>query len=276
MSIIDGIMNALSFSFFVRALVVGGMLSVVCGFLGTFIIIRKEAIIGHTLANMAFLGIALGILFSVNLSLMSAIVCLFGVFLIVILKRSQFFASDSVLEFTAQFAMASAIIVISLLQGYRTDLMQYLFGDILAISRSDMTATILLTVVVLISIIVMKRKLLQVTFNEELAHSSGTSLILYELLFLLLVGLVVVFAVKIVGVILMTAFLVISPNISKVIAKNFQQMLILSGILALLGTTVGLFVSYFLDVPSGPMIILVLGGMLFLALLSRVILARSR
>ncbi|PIZ72882.1 hypothetical protein COY07_02630 [Candidatus Peregrinibacteria bacterium CG_4_10_14_0_2_um_filter_43_11] len=262
-NMIAPILEAISFPFFTRGLLVGGLLALTCALLGNFVILRREAIIGHTISNIALLGITLGLFLNVDLNLATIIAVLVGVMVILFLQTTETFSHDSILELTAQISMAASVVMISQLSGYRTDLMQFLFGSILAISKTDVWLTATLSVVVLATLWLIRKPLLQVVFNTELAIAGRVNTNRINAIFMLALSLTVAIGIKIVGVILLASFLVIPANTAKVLAGNFKQMVVLSGFFGVIGTMIGLFLSYFWDVPSGPMIILTFGVILF-------------
>ncbi|MDI6715504.1 MAG: metal ABC transporter permease [Actinomycetota bacterium] len=266
MNTLNLIAEAFSYPFFVRALYVGGIISVAGAMLGIYVVLRRESLMGHTIADISFLGIAIGLALGMNLDLITTLVAALAAIAIAILQNTGRFSSDSVLAFTAEVSLAVAIFIISRLHGYRVDLLQYLFGDILGISSSDVVVSLALIPAILIILFFARKKLLQVTFNQELAISAGTNVPLYNTLFTMLVALTIAVGIKIIGIILIAAFLIIPANIAKVFARSFRETAILAVLSAILATTMGLIVSYVLDIPSGAMIVMSLGGMLLLAM----------
>lgn len=259
------IFEALQFDFFIRALIAGSMIAVSCSLLGNFIILRREALITHSISHIALLGIALSLLFKLHLNMTVIVTVIIGVILIIAIQNTRLFSYDSILELTAEIGMAGAIVTLSQLQGYQTDIMQYLFGDILAIDRTDIWFAMIIGAIVIVFFYFFHTKLLQVVFNEELALSIGTNSKLINFLFLILIGLVIAIGVKIVGVILLSAFLVIPANTAKALSKNFKQMAVYGVLVSVFGTIIGLFLSYSIDVPSGAMIILTLACLFVVA-----------
>ncbi len=272
---ITAITEALQFEFFVRALAAGSILALVCSLLGTFVVVRKEVMVAHTVSNMAFLGIVLAVLigFEMNIGILGA--SLLGVGTIAWLQRSPYFSRSSVLEFSSQIAMALAIVGISQMSGYRVDLLQFLFGDILAITKGDLLFTIVLAVIVLGTLLVMKKPLMQIVLNEELALSAGTKVGRVNLIYLALVALTVAIGLKIIGVILLAAFLVIPANVGKVVANSFGGLVLWAMTFGVTGTIIGLFLAYSWNVPSGAMIVVTMGIFLFLAMAVKKIMARK-
>lgn len=261
MDVFQRLFEAFSFDFFLRALFVGSILSVLCSLLGNFVVLRREAVVSHAISHVGLLGISLGLLldFNVNISLFLAVIG--AVFLILFFLRSQRFSPDSVLEFIAEMSLAGSIVVVSQMSGYRIDLMQFLFGDILLISERDVWMTAVLGFLVLFGLVFFFRPLSQALFNEELAKSAGVRISLMHTFFLLLLAMVVAVGMKIIGALLLAAFLVIPPNTAKTFARNFRGMMAWSAVIAFIGTNIGLFAAYLFDAPSGAMVVLVLGAM---------------
>jgi len=251
-------LELLQYSFFTRAILVGGVFSLVCGILGVFVVLRKESLIGHTIANVSFLGVVLGLLLGFPVTLTAIILSVFAAVLIIVLQKTSSTSRDSVLALLDQGALAGAIVLITSLAGYRTDLMQYLFGDILAIAPSDIGITLGLSVVVFVLFLLFSKKILQITFSPELALAAGTKAIWYESLLMVLISVVIALGIKVIGVILLASFLVIPANVAKLIARTSKEMIILSGLVGVFATVIGLFCSYIFDTPSGATIILVL------------------
>lgn len=258
---IDLMIEAFQFDFFIRALIIGSALAVVYALLGNFVVLRNEAIVGHSMANLAFLGAAIASLLSWNLYGLMIIVTLIGVLFIHFLQSSSSINRDSVLAFTSQLSMAIAIITLSFIQGYQ-NIEGFLFGSILAVSKNDLWITLVFSAIILMVLRFTYFPLLQTVINPELSQSNKINIHRINLIFMTTLALAIVLGVKIIGVILLAAFLVIPANIAKNIASNLRQMFLLSTLFGILGVFFGLVFSYILDAPSGAMIILILGAML--------------
>jgi zinc transport system permease protein len=248
---------------------VGGLISLASAILGIYVVLRKESLMGHAIADISFLGIALGLALGFNLDAATFFVAITAAVAIAALQNTGRFSHDSVLAFSAEVSLAAAIVIVSNLKGYRIDLVQYLFGDILGISQKDVMLVAALIPSILFILFVARKKVLQVTFNEELALSAGTNTLAYNTLFTVLVALTIAVGIKVVGVILITAFLIIPANTAKVLARSFKQTVFLAVVAALLAMALGLILSYAYDAPSGPTIVLCLGALLFLSVVLR-------
>lgn len=266
---IDLFWEAITFAFFQRALLVGSLLAMSCAFMGVFVVLRREVIVSHAISHLALLGIALGFILNVGLTWSVAVTALIGVVLIFWLQRTRRFGQDSVLEFVAESSIAAATVLVSLFGNYRGDLLQYLFGDILALTRQDVWLAVAVAALVAVFGWLARVRLLQSLFNEELALSAGVNNAAVNLLFTLLLALVVAVALKIVGAILIAAFLVIPANTAKTLAGSFRGMLIWALVFAWGGTTLGLFLSYAANTPSGSTIVLTMAAIFLLTVALR-------
>ncbi len=257
------ILDALQFGFFQRALMVGFLLAIIYALLGNFVVLREEAIIGHTMANIVFMGIAIGLLFSWDSFWIMILAALAGVLFIDYLQRSSRFSRDSILALTSQISIAAGIIILSQVEGYQ-NIEGFLFGNILAVSNSDLWMSLALFVINIIGLFIIRRRLTQLVINKDLAISAGANVDRVNFIFMLLLALTVAAGIKIIGVILLAAFLVIPANTAKNLASSFKQMVVLSVIVSVIGVLAGLLLSYHFDTPSGAMIVLVLGVILIL------------
>lgn len=255
------ILEAFQYSFFVRAFVAGIFLAMVYALLGNFVVLREEVVIGHAMANVVFMGMAIGLFFSWDLSWVMVLSALVGVLFINYLQRTSKFSPNSILELTAQISIAAAVVILSQVKGYQ-NIEGFLFGNILAISNADMWMTVVIFVINLVGLWVIRTDLTRLVINRDLAIAAGTKVERVNFIFMFLLALTVAMGIKIIGVILLAAFLVIPANIAKNIATSFKQMVLLSVIISLTSVVIGLFFSYYFDTPSGAMIVLILGGIL--------------
>ncbi|QQR83253.1 metal ABC transporter permease [Candidatus Peregrinibacteria bacterium] len=252
------IIEALQFSFFQRALAMGLVLAVVFALLGNFVVLRKESVVGHSIANILFLGIALGTFLQWNISLTATLVAMAGMALITLLQRMSVYSHDSILSFVEQMTMAGAIIILSVTPGYQ-NIEGFLFGNILAISNQDLWVGSVMACVTILLFFMFKKKLIQMVISPDLARSRGMNIEAVEFIFRFMLIISIAFAIKIVGVILIGAFLVIPTNAVKSIATSFAHMMLGSVLVAISGVILGLFTSYLLNIPSGASIIGALG-----------------
>jgi zinc transport system permease protein len=241
--------------FFVRAILAGAGLALIAGPLGCFVIWKRLAYFGDTLSHGALLGIALGLLFELNLELSVFVICTLVATTLLILQRRSSISSDALLGILAHASLAIGLVVLSLMTWIRVDLMGLLFGDILAVSKSDLWmigATIVVAGAVLA---IIWRSLFAATVSRELAEAEGISAQIVEMMFLLLIAAVIAIAIKIVGVLLITSLLIIPAAAARRISITPGQMMIASSVVGVVSVILGLLGSLNLDTPSGPSIV---------------------
>jgi zinc transport system permease protein len=165
---------------------------------------------------------------------------------------------DSSIAIFWSLGMALGIIFVFMTPGYTPNLMSYLFGNILTVTISELIWMFILNVVIIFFFSVFFRKILYIAFDEEFARAAGLPVALFNYLTITLIALTVVLNIRVVGIILILSLLTIPQATANLFTKNFRNLLILSSIIAFFGTLVGLFVSYFMDIPSGATIIFTL------------------
>lgn len=240
--------------FIILALLGGIGVACIAGPLGSFVVWRRMAYFGDTLAHSALLGISLGFLLEVNLNLAVIACCVVLALILVILQKQRIIATDTLLGIMAHSALSLGLVAVALLD-VRVDLMAYLFGDLLAITREDLYWIYGGGILVLLLLWYLWRPLLAITINEELAQVEGVNVPLTRLVLMLLIAVVIAIAMKIVGLLLITSLLIIPAATARRLAFTPEQMAFgaaLAGILAVAG---GLTVSWNLDTPAGPSVV---------------------
>lgn len=250
-------------AFMQRALIAGVITSVLLSVLGFFVVIRKMSFIGVGIAHAAFGGVALGQLLGIPIFLSASIFSVGAGLGIGAVTRHGKIREDTAIGIFFAAGMALGVLFLSLKPGYTADLMSYLFGSILAVTPADLWIIAAVAVVILVIIALFFKELLATSFDAELARASG---IPEGVLFYLLLGLVslgIVSAIKLVGIVLVSALLVLPAATALQWSERYGRVLALSVILGLAYTLGGLIVSYWLDIPSGATIV-ILGTIVFL------------
>ncbi len=247
-----------------RAGAAGIGLAAIAGPLGSFVVWRRMAFFGDALAHSALLGVALGFLLRVETNLAIAATCVvFATALTALLARARL-APDTLLSICAFTALSAGLVALSFVPDLRVDLLGYLFGDILAVGRADLAwiwggAAAGLGVLALLW-----RKLLSVTVHEDLAAVEGLDVAALRLAFVLLLAVVVAVAMKIVGVLLVTALMVMPAAAARRFARSPESMAAFAAGIGALASVAGLFASVEFDTPSGPSVV-VAAALLFAA-----------
>ena len=253
--------------FFTRAIIAGIGVALVAGPLGCFIVWRRLAYFGDTLSHAALLGVALAFLFEVNITLavFSVSACI-SIALLLLQKRATL-SSDALLGLLSHSALALGLVVLAFMTWVRMDLMGLLFGDILAVSKVDIVIIWLGGAVVLTILAVIWRPLFAATVNRELAEAEGMNPERANIIFMLLMAAVIAIAMKVVGVLLITAMLIIPVASARRLASGPEQMAIFAASIGAVSVAGGLFGSLEWDTPAGPSIVVAAMGLFILSLL---------
>jgi zinc transport system permease protein len=241
--------------FFVRALLAGIGLALTTGPLGCFIVWRRMAYFGDTMAHSALLGVALAFLFDINLIAGVFMVAAMVSIILLLLQRRGALSTDALLGILSHSTLALGLVMVAFMTWVRIDLMGFLFGDILAVSQVDIAFIYGGGAVVLGLIVWLWRPLLVATVNAELAEAEGLHPERSRLIFMLLMATVIAIAMKIVGILLITSLLIIPAATARRFASTPEQMAVMASLLGAVAVAGGLFASLRLDTPSGPSIV---------------------
>ncbi|MEX2365252.1 MAG: zinc ABC transporter permease subunit ZnuB [Pseudohongiellaceae bacterium] len=250
--------------FIIRALVAGLAVALVAGPLGCFVVWRRMAYFGDTLAHSALLGIALGLLFEVNLQLAVIIACVALALALSLLERNQALASDTILGILAHSALAFGLVVLSY-SDVQIDLMSYLFGDLLTVTRSELLGIILCGLFSLGILAVYWKRLLIITLHQELAQVEGLNVNRLKLVLMILMALVVAVSMKVIGILLITALLIIPPAAARRFARTPEAMAVSASAIGCLAVCGGMLISFYWDTLTGPSIVVTASAIFLLA-----------
>ena len=242
--------------FFWRAVLAGIGVALVAGPLGCFIVWRRMSYLGDTMAHSALLGIALGFFLEFDLILGVFVVALAVAMLLFIFNRQKQLANDAILGTLSHASLAMGVLMISLMTWVRADLMEYLFGDILAVSLTDLYWIYGGGILILLTLYQLWRPLLAITFDIELAQAEGVPVIRVQIIFMLLVAAVIALSMKIFGILLVTALLIIPVSAARRFSRTPEQMAIGGVLTGIASVGLGLGISLYIDTPSGPSIVI--------------------
>jgi len=244
-------------SFIVYALAAGLALALVVGPLGSVVVWRRMAYFGDTLAHAALLGVALAVAAD---QLPMAGVGIIGVLIAAVLfwlEKQRDLSTDTLLGILSHSALALGLIVLSAIQsqGFNINLMSYLFGDLLAVDQSDLVLMYGTVVVILLVFSQILSPLISMSVNEELARVDGVAVEKIRFVFMILLAMVIAVALKVVGILLITALLIIPAATARLFSKSPKQMVLMSVIMAIAAVVLGLYSSVNWDFPTGPAIV---------------------
>lgn len=259
----------LSNTFMVRALIAGALVSVTCGVVGTYIVLRGLAFIGDALAHGVLPGVAVAILLGVPGIIgaaVSAVVMIGGISLI---TRKSNLSSDTAIGLLFVSMLALGVIIVSRSTSFSGDLVRILFGEILGISGQSILLQGIATVVIIITAIICERPFLLLCISPEQAQVSGFSAKLFHTIMLSLIALAVIISFQTVGTMLVFGMLIAPAGAAAMLAKRIRSMMLISSLIGMVSVFTGLLVSYYFNFSAGPSIVLVASVFFFFVLIGK-------
>lgn len=253
----NSIIEMFSYTFMVRAFIVGILISLCSSLIGVSLVLRRNSMIGDGLSHVGFGAFALAtVLGFAPLEFAIPIVIVVS-FLILKLNDSSKIHGDSAIALISASALAIGTFVISITKGVNTDINNYLFGSILAINEVDIIISVVLSIIVILLYIVSYNKIFAITFDEKFAKSIGINTNLYNMIFASLCSIVVVLGMRLMGSLLISS-LIIFPTLSSMqIFKKFKSVVISSVIVSIISFAIGLYISYVVASPTGATIVII-------------------
>lgn len=241
--------------FMLRALLAGLGVALLAGPLGVFVVWRRMAYFGDTLAHSSLLGVVLGLFLGINLNLAVVLCALTIASLLLMLERRRAWASDTLLGILAHGSLALGLVLMALQEGVRMDLMGYLFGDILAVTPTDLAWVWGGGLVVALVLGWLWQPLLALSVHEELARVEGIAVDRVHLAFMLMVALVIAVSMKTVGILLISALLIIPAAAARPLSHTPEGMALGAALLGVIAVIGGLGFSWYIDTPAGPSVV---------------------
>ena len=242
--------------FLLYALLAGIGVAAVAGPLGCFVVWRRMAYFGDTLAHSALLGVAMGVLLNIDLGIAVALICLLMALGLVALEQQEILALDTLLGILSHASLAAGLVVISLLSDVRVDLMSLLFGDLLSVTKADLMVIYIGAGIAILLLATLWKSLINITVEHELAAVEGVNVARVRTALMVITALVIAIAMKIVGVLLITALLIIPAATARRISNTPESMAVIASLVAMLSVVSGLATSWYIDTPAGPSIVI--------------------
>ena len=274
--VVEYLLEPLSFAFMQRGLLASVLVAIICGTLGSFVVLKGLAFIGDGLAHASFGGVALAFVLGTNVYVGAFVFALATAIGIGTLSRGGRVSADTAIGVLFSGTFALGILLVSTVDSYTTDLFGYLFGDVLSITGRDLLTITVTGLVVLFLVAAFYRQLLFVAFDPTVAAAAGVPARGLEYLLLALLGVTIVIAIQAVGIVLVVALLVTPSATAHLLTKRFHYMILASMGLGSLSALLGIYLSYYLDVASGAAIILVATVLFFVAFAARTLVERRR
>jgi zinc transport system permease protein len=245
-----------SYGFILRGIEVGLIIGAISPLIGIFLVLRRYSLIADTLSHVSLAGVAVGLWLNVNPLLTAIGVSVASSFAFEKLRLSKKVYGESALSIFLSGSLAIALIILSLAHGFSVDLFNYLFGSILTVKQSDVYIILGVGIVVLISVLLLYKELIYITFDEEAARVGGIPTKLINNIFIVLAALTVALAIPIVGILLISALIVIPVVSALQLKKSFWKTLILAEVFSITSVFVGILASFYLNLPAGGAIVL--------------------
>lgn len=250
-------LEALSYEFIQNAIIAGILVSIASGVIGSLVVVNRMVFLSGGVAHTAYGGIGLAVYFGFPIFFGASLFAVAAALFMAYITLHQRQRMDTFIGLIWAVGMAIGIILIDLTPGYNVDLLSYLFGSILAVSREDIYYMSALVAAIVVIVTVGYRDILAVSYDSEYAALRGINVPFFYTLILVMSALTVVIAIKVVGLILVIALLTIPIYIAEKLSNSLGKMMIISGLLSTVFTLIGLFLSYQYDLTSGATIIMV-------------------
>lgn len=246
-----------SHSFMVRAVIVGLLVSLCASLLGVSLVLKRYSMIGDGLSHVGFGALAIATALNVAPLLVSIPIVVISAFLLLRISENSKIKGDAGIALISTSALAIGVIVISMSTGMNTDVHNYMFGSILAMSDSDVILSIVLSIVVLILFIVFYNRIFAVTFDENFSKATGLRANTYNMIIALLTALTIVLGMRMMGSLLISSLIIFPALTSMRICKNFKSVVISSAIISVICFFIGIVASYSYDTPVGASVVVV-------------------
>jgi zinc transport system permease protein len=254
---ISALFEMLSYPFLVRAVIVGLLISVCSALLGVSLVLKRYSMIGEGLSHVGFGSLAAATAMNMAPLVVSIPVVILAAFLLLRISENSKIRGDSAIALISTSSLAVGVVIISLSTGLNTDVCNYLFGSILAMTKSDVYLSIVLAAVVLTLFVLFYNKIFAVTFDETYARATGTNAGRYNMLIALLTALTIVLGMRMMGAMLISSLIVFPSLTAMRLCKRFKTVSICAAIVSLICFFIGVVISYLYSLPTGASVVLV-------------------
>ncbi|MCX6732661.1 MAG: metal ABC transporter permease [Candidatus Roizmanbacteria bacterium] len=241
----------------IRAFWAGIIVAIIAPLIGSFLVVRRLSLIADALSHVALTGVALGLLLGINPLITTILTTVVTAFIIEEIRSNRQVSGESILAMILPGGLALALILISIANGFNTNLFTYLFGSITTVTNQDIWIIFVLAAFIISILLLFYRQFMYTSFDEESARTSGIPVRLINHLFMVLIALTVSVVMKVVGALLIGALMVIPVISAMQIMRGFKASMFVAIIIALLSVLVGLIASYYANLPAGATIVMV-------------------
>ena len=269
---LENFLSMFTYPFMVRALVVGILISLCAALLGVALVLKRYSMIGDGLSHVGFGALAVAAVCNAAPLAMAIPVVVISAFFLLRISESSKIKGDSAIAVISTSALAAGVMVLSLGDGVNTDIYNYMFGSIYAMSGEDMVWSIALSAIVLVLFVLLYHRIFAVTFDESFARAAGLRAGAYNMVIAALTAVTIVLGMRMMGAMLISALIIFPALTSMRVFKTFRQVVISSAAVAVVCFFVGITVSYLLDLPGGASVVLThLTAMLLFSLVGLIV-----
>lgn len=269
---LENFLSMFTYPFMVRALVVGILISLCAALLGVTLVLKRYSMIGDGLSHVGFGALAVAAVCNAAPLAVAIPVVVISAFFLLRISESSKIKGDSAIAVISTSALAAGVMVLSLGDGVNTDIYNYMFGSIYAMSGEDMVWSIALSAIVLVLFVLLYHRIFAVTFDESFARAAGLRAGAYNMVIAALTAVTIVLGMRMMGAMLISALIIFPALTSMRVFKTFRQVVISSAAVAVVCFFVGITVSYLLDLPGGASVVLThLTAMLLFSLVGLIV-----
>lgn len=255
MSMFEEIVGMFSYSFMVRAIIVGGLVALCASLLGVVLVLKRYSMIGDGLSHVGFGAMAVGLAFNQAPLMVAIPIVIIAAFLLLRVSENSRIKGDAAIGLISSSALAIGMVVNAMSSGTNIDLNSYMFGSILAIDRSEMVLCIILGIIVIGAFIYFYNPIFAITFDENFARATGLKVEIYKTILSVLTAVTIVIGMRIMGTLLISS-LIIFPALSAMrVTHRFKRVMIMSVVISMFCFFTGLVASYLLELPTGATIV---------------------
>ena len=264
----EQIINLLNYTFIQRALICGVAISLCAAVIGVILVLKNYSMIGHGLGEVGFASLTLAVALDLPPLSISLPIVMVAAIIIMIISQKRGESGDIPIALISTGALATGIIITSVSTGFNIDVANYMFGSILSMTKTDVIVSVILCIVVLGVYMFFYNRLFMITYDEKFAKARGINVVFYQFLISFLTALVVVLGMRMMGTLLISSLIVFPAVIAKGLTNSFKQLIIISSIISVTCFVLGMFVSFFLNLPTGASIA---GVYIVLLLISKIV-----
>ncbi|MDD3626326.1 MAG: metal ABC transporter permease [bacterium] len=253
------------YSFMINAFIGGFLIAVLCSFISFFIVSRKISFIGVGISHSAFGGLAIGLFFGFSPMISALLFAIISGIAIVSFVEKKKIQEDSVIGILFSFSMALGIMLISLKKEYSANIFGYLFGNILSVTKEDLIMYGVLALIIIIILLFYLKEFIMLSFDETYGRVLGLNMDFYNYLLTIIIAVTIIISIKLVGIILISALLVIPAATTQIWLNDYKKIIPFSIILSVIVIFSGLYISFYTKVPSGALIVIIYTAVFFLS-----------